>query len=99
MSLGHGWGLQAPQTASHIHIRHMQSVWAHWYAVHRYMVASLHSYTHPLGSDFGYVVTCGSKWCHKVMVEADSHLKLFPASILDIYKVFEIIDMLSIGIQ
>ncbi len=33
------------------------------------------------------------------MVEADSHLKLLPTSILDIYKVFENIDMLSIGIQ
>ncbi len=33
------------------------------------------------------------------MVEADSHLKLLPTSILDIYKVFEYIDMLSIGTQ
>ncbi len=33
------------------------------------------------------------------MVEADNHLKLLPASILNIYKVFEHIDMLSIGIQ
>ena len=33
------------------------------------------------------------------MVEADSHLKLLPTSILDIQKVFEHIDMLSIGIQ
>jgi hypothetical protein len=33
------------------------------------------------------------------MVETDSHLKLPPTSILDIYKVFEHIDMLSIGIQ
>jgi hypothetical protein len=33
------------------------------------------------------------------MVEADSHLKLLPTSILDIYKVFEHIDMMSIGIQ
>jgi hypothetical protein len=32
------------------------------------------------------------------MVEADSHLKLLLASILDIYKVFDHIDMLSIGI-
>jgi hypothetical protein len=32
------------------------------------------------------------------MVEADSHLKLLPTSILDTYKVFEHIDMLSIGI-
>ena len=32
------------------------------------------------------------------MVEADSHLKLLPTSMVDIYKVFEHIDMLSIGI-
>jgi hypothetical protein len=33
------------------------------------------------------------------MVEVDSYLKLITASILDIYKVFEHIVMLSIGIQ
>ncbi len=33
------------------------------------------------------------------MFDADSHLKLLPTSILDIYTVFEDIDMLSIGIQ
>ncbi len=33
------------------------------------------------------------------MVEADSHLKLLPPSILHIYNVFEHIDMLSIGIR
>jgi hypothetical protein len=33
------------------------------------------------------------------MVEADSHLLLLPASILDVYKVFEHIGMLSMGIQ
>jgi hypothetical protein len=33
------------------------------------------------------------------MVEADSHLKLLPASTLDIYKVFEHIDRLSTGIH
>jgi hypothetical protein len=32
------------------------------------------------------------------MVEADSHLKLLPISILDIYDVFEHINMLSMGI-
>jgi hypothetical protein len=32
------------------------------------------------------------------MVKANSHLKLLPTSILDIYKVIEHIDMLSIGI-
>ncbi len=39
------------------------------------------------------------KSCHYIMVEADSHLKLLPTSILDIYKVFEHIDVLSIGIR
>jgi hypothetical protein len=33
------------------------------------------------------------------MVEADSHLKLLPQTILDIYKMIEHIDLLSIGIQ
>jgi hypothetical protein len=33
------------------------------------------------------------------MVEADIHLKLLPASILDMCKVFVPIDMLSIGVQ
>jgi hypothetical protein len=32
------------------------------------------------------------------MVEADSHLKLLPVSILDMYKVSEHIDVLSMGI-
>jgi len=32
------------------------------------------------------------------MVEAEGHLKLLSPSILDIYKVFEHIDMLSIDI-
>jgi hypothetical protein len=32
------------------------------------------------------------------MVEADSHLKLLLASILDTYKLFGLMDMLSIGI-
>jgi hypothetical protein len=33
------------------------------------------------------------------MVEGDSHLKLLPTSISDMYKVIEHIDMLSMGIQ
>jgi len=33
------------------------------------------------------------------MAEADRHLKLHPASIIDINRVFEHIDMLSTGIQ
>jgi hypothetical protein len=33
------------------------------------------------------------------MVEADSHLKLLPIIILDMYKVFEHINMRSIGLR
>ena len=33
------------------------------------------------------------------MVDADSHLKLLPTSILDTYKLIEHNDMLSMGIQ
>ncbi len=101
MWLCHGWGWQPPQTASHIHIKHVQSVWAHWYAVHMHTISALQSYTHPTSWlrfwDSGSLVE--SKWCDYVMVEADSHLKLLPTSILDIYKVIEHIDMLSMGIQ
>ena len=63
------------------------------------MVAALYSYTHPIWLrlwDSRSLVE--SKRCDYVMFEADSHLKLLSVSILDIYKVFEHIDMLSIGI-
>jgi hypothetical protein len=99
MSLGHGWGWPPPQTACLIHTRHIQSVWAHWYAVHRHKVAVLHSYSPCLAQILGFLVTYGVEWCHYIMVEADSHLKLLPTSIIDIYKVSEHINMLSIGIR
>ncbi len=82
MWLCHGWGWQSPQTASHIHIRHAQSIWAHLYTVHWHMVAALHRFTHPTRSQFlGSGTLAESK------------------SILDMYNVFEHIDMLSMGIQ
>ncbi len=40
-----------------------------------------------------------SKCCHYLLVETNSYLKLLPSSILDMYKVFEHIDMLSMGIK
>ncbi len=85
-TLCHGWGWQPPQTASHIHIRHIQSDLAHWYAVHRHNVAALHSYTHPTWLRFwGSGSLVEAKWCDYVMFEADSHLKLLlHTSILDI---------------
>ncbi len=67
-----GWGWQPPQTASHIHIRHIKSNWSHWYTIHGHTVSALHSYTHPtwfIFWDFGSLVE--SKWCNYIMVEAD----------------------------
>jgi hypothetical protein len=45
VSLRYGRGWQPPQTSC-ILIRDVESVWAHWYAVHWHMIAALHSYTH-----------------------------------------------------
>jgi hypothetical protein len=90
----------AHQTAPCIYIRHIKIVWAHWYAVHGHTAVALNSYTHTSWLIFwGSGSLLESKWCHYVMVEADSHLKLLAASTLDIYKVFEHIDMLSMGIR
>ncbi len=100
MWLCHGWGWQPPQTASWIHIRHIKSGWAQCYAVHGHTVSALHSYIHPTWLRFGGSGSLvESKWCDYVMVEADSHLKTLPTSILNIDKAFEHIDMLSMGIQ
>ncbi len=99
ISLHHDSDSHPIPTGSHIHIRHIKSVWAHWYNVHRYMVAALLSYPHPPWCRFwwsGSLVE--SKWCHYIMVQTFILFKLLPTSILEIYKVFEHIDMLSIGI-
>ncbi len=87
--LCHGWGWQPPQTASHIHIRDVQSVWAHWYAVHWHMVVALHIHNHCTWLRFlGTWSLVELKWCDYVKVDADSHLKLLPISILDIISVW-----------
>ncbi len=99
MLLCHGWGWWPPQTASGIHFKHIQSAWAHRYAVNRHMLAVLHRFTHRTWLRFwGSGSLVESKWCDYVMVDAYSHLKLLPTSILDIYKVFGQIDMLAISI-
>ncbi len=79
MSLRHGWGWQSPQTASWIHIRHIKSVWAHWYVLLGHTAADLNSYTHTTCVIFwGSGSLVESKWYHYIMVEAASHLKLLP---------------------
>ncbi len=98
MSLRHGWGWQPTQTTSQSHIRHIQSVWVHSYAVHGHVAVASNSYTHTTWLRFwGSWSHVESKWCIYIMVEADSHLKLLPTSTFDIYKAFEYIDMLSMG--
>ncbi len=54
------------------------------------------SHTHPTWLRFwGSGSLVESKWLDYVMVETDSHLKLLPTSILDMYKAFGHVDMLS----
>jgi hypothetical protein len=61
----YGWCWRPPQTASRIHINNIQNIWAHWYAVHRHMLAALHSYTHPTSLRFwGSGSLVESKWCN-----------------------------------
>jgi hypothetical protein len=99
MSLHHCWGWQPPQTASCVHIRHMKSVWEHWYAVHGHMTVASNSYTHTTWIRFwGSGSLVESKWCHYIIVEAASHLKLLHTSSLYIWTVFECINILSMGI-
>ncbi len=74
--------------------------WAYWYAAHKHLVAALHSYTHPTWLKFwGSGSLVELKWCDYVIVEADSHLKLLLTSLYNIYRMFEHIGVLSMGIQ
>ncbi len=101
MSLRHVWSWVSPQIASHILISHIQSVFEHIDMLsigiqqQPYTVNPHRTCLRCWGS--GSLVE--SKWCHYVMFKTDSHLKLLPTFILDIYKVFMHFDMPSIGIQ
>ncbi len=90
--LHHGWGWYPPQTASHILIRHIKSVWAIGMLSQGHMVAPLYRYTGQVGPRFG---KSGSlvewKRCHNIIVEADIQLRLLHTSIVDIYKVFKLL--------
>jgi hypothetical protein len=52
-----------------------------------------------LGSEFWGSMSYVDLRYHYVMVEADSRLKLLPASILDIYKVYEQSVVMSMGMH
>ena len=99
MPLCHGWGCHPFQSASHIHIRDIKIVWAHWYAFQRHTLAveALHHYTSQVGPIFGTPGSHGEwKWCHCVMVEAAILFKVLLVSILDIQSVWAF-GMLSQG--
>ncbi len=70
----YGWGCHHIQTASPIHIIHIQSVWAHWYWYAfqgRHRVAALHHYTRQVQTQIWESGSLrGAKWWHYVMVEA-----------------------------
>ncbi len=77
-----------------MHIRHIQSVWDIRILSQGSMGAPLDRYTDQIAPRFG---KSGSlkleegKWCHNVMVKADIHFRVLHTSILDMYKVFEIL--------
>ena len=93
MPLHYSWDWHHIQTASHIYIKHIQRVCAHWYAVNGHTVtASLHQYWPSWlrfrNSSAGSLAE--STWWHYIIVEAAILFKLLPTYILDIYnKVFE----------
>ncbi len=90
MPLRDGWGWHPPQTAFHIHTRHVQSVWGIVMLFLGHMGAPLYCYIGQVVPRFRILGSLGQwKWCHFILVEAHIHLRLLPTSILDIYKVFD----------
>jgi hypothetical protein len=66
---------------------------------HRHLGAPLYHYTGQFDLKFWVFLSLVEwKQCHYIMVEADIHLRLLPISILDIYKVFEVLVCCLTGI-
>ncbi len=99
MPLRDGWGWHPPQTAFHIHIRHVQSVWGIAMLSRGHFSAPLYFYTGQVDPRFLILWSLVEwKWCHFIIVEAHIYLRLLPTSILDIYKVFEPLVCSLIGV-
>ena len=93
-----GW--YPPQTTSHIHIGYTQSVWGICVLSHRHMGAPLYCSTGQVGSRFwSFESLLKWTWCNYIMVEAYIYLRLLPTSILDMYKVFEVMLCCLTGIS
>ncbi len=57
-----------------------------------HMDAPLYRSTSQVGHrSWNYLSFVEWKWCNFIMFEADIHLRLYPTSILDMYKVFEVL--------
>jgi hypothetical protein len=96
-SLHHGWGWEPPQAASLIHLTHIESGWASWYAVHGHMEVASNSYTGTTWVIFwGSGSLVESKWCRGIMVDADSHLN---HCVSDPYWIYTKFLMLSMGMR
>jgi hypothetical protein len=95
----HGWGCVPPKTASHIHIGCIKSVWTPWDAVDGHMDMRLCRITCAGGGEFGgkWGMTKPVWYC-MIMVEAANPHWLHPTSMLDVWKVFEHLEMLWMGI-
>jgi hypothetical protein len=92
MPFHHSWGSHASQTASHIHIRHINRVWGIGMPSQEHMDAPLYHPTSQVGNRFWNIWSSGEwEWCNVIMVKANIHLGVYPTSILDIYKVFEVL--------
>ena len=100
MPILHVWGCHSIQTDSHIHNRHTHKAWAHRYAVHRHTVPQ--PYTIIAANRWIIFEHSGSlgesKWYHYLMIEADIHLRPLPTFILDMYKVFQLLECCLKGI-
>ncbi len=84
-----GW--HPPQTALHIHIRHVQSGWGIVMLSQGHMGAPLYRYTGQVVPRFWILGSLVEwKWCHFIIVEAHTHLRLRPISIRHIQSVWAI---------
>ena len=97
IALCHGCGWQPPQTAPHIHIK-KTTVFEHIDMLSIGIQQEPYTYTYPIwlrcwgcGHLLSQIMSLWNGWYWQ-------QSQTLPASILDIYAVFELIDMLSIGI-
>ncbi len=93
MPLCFGWGCNAFQTASHVHVIHIWEVWVPSQVVDGHMASHSHRYHH---RHFPRVVWVAEillmqvcKPCHYALVEAVEPSKLYPMSMSYMYEVFE----------